>query len=105
MLILLITIGIGVTTFLVNQNILLRSNASTTEQPQNVRITNITDNSFSVSYETETQVIGSLNYGKDNKLGQQALDDRDQQAGSLVSHLMHNITVRNLTPQTKYYSQ
>jgi len=101
--ILLITIGIGVTTFLVNQNILLRSNASTTEQPQNVRITNITDNSFSVSYETETQVIGSLNYGKDNKLGQQALDDRDQQAGSLVSHLMHNITVRNLTPQTKYY--
>jgi hypothetical protein len=101
--ILLITIGIGITTFLVNQNLLLRSNASETEQPQNVRITNITDNSFSVSYETGTQVIGSLNYGKDNKLGQQALDDRDQQTGSLVSHTAHNITVRNLDPQTKYY--
>jgi hypothetical protein len=101
--ILLITIGIGVTTFLVNQGVLLKSNASATEQPQNVRITNITDSSFSASYETDSQVIGSLNYGKDNKLGQQALDDRDQQTGSLASHKIHNITARDLDPQTKYY--
>ena len=101
--ILLITIGVGVTTFLVNQGVLLRSNASVTEQPQNVRITNVTDNSFSVSYETDIQVIGSINYGKDSKLGQQALDDRDQQTGSLNSHKIHNITARNLDPQTKYF--
>lgn len=101
--ILLITIGIGITTFLVNQGALFKSNASATEQPKNVRITNITDNSFSVSYETESQVIGSLSYGKDNKLGQQALDDRDQQTGNLASHKIHNITVRNLDPQTEYY--
>jgi hypothetical protein len=101
--ILIITIGVAVTTFLVNQGVLLKSNAMPTEQPQNVRITNITDNSFSVSYETDSQVIGSLNYGKDNKLGQQALDDRDQQTGSLASHSIHNITARDLDPQTKYY--
>jgi hypothetical protein len=101
--ILLITIGVAVTIFLVNQSTLFKSNASTTEQPQNVRITNVTDNSFSISYETEIQVIGSLNYGKNNKLGQQALDDRDQQTGSLGSHMVHNITVRNLDPQMKYY--
>jgi hypothetical protein len=101
--ILLITIGIGITTFLVNQGVIFKSNASTTEQPQNVRITNISDNSFSVSYETDSQVIGSLNYGKDSKLGQQALDDRDQETGKLDSHKIHNITVRNLDQQMKYY--
>jgi len=63
--ILLITIGVGITTFLVNQGVLFKSNASLTNQPQNVRITNITGNSFTVSYQTESKVIGSLNYGED----------------------------------------
>src|ERR1035437_3866186 len=101
--ILLITLGVGVTTFLVNQGILFKSNASLTDQPQNVRITNITDGSFSVSYETESKVIGSLNYGEDQKLGKSSLDDRDQQTGNLTSYNIHNITVRNLSPQKKYF--
>ncbi len=101
--ILLITIGVGVTTFLVQQGIIFKSRASVTEQPQNVRVTNITDNSFSVSYNTEDAVIGSVNYGKDSSLGQSGLDDRDQQTGTLATHKIHSITVRNLTAQTKYY--
>lgn len=101
--ILLITLGVGVTTFLVNQGVLFKSNASATDQPQNVRITNITDSSFTVSYQTEGKVLGSLNYGEDQKLGQPALDDRDQQTGNLTSYNIHNITVRNLSPQKKYF--
>jgi hypothetical protein len=101
--ILLITLGVGITTFLVNQGVLFKSNASLTQQPQNVRITNITDSSFSISYSTQDQVIGSLNYGADAKLGNPALDDRNQQTGTLTPYRIHNITVRNLTPETKYY--
>jgi hypothetical protein len=101
--ILLITLGVGITTFLVNQGVLFKSNASLTNQPQNVRITNIIDSAFTVSYETESRVIGSLNYGEDQKLGKSALDDRDQQTGSLTSYNIHNITVRNLSPQKKYF--
>src|ERR1035437_4722034 len=101
--ILLITLGVGVTTFLVNQGVLFKSNASLTDQPQNVRITNVTDNSFTVSYETENKIMGSLNYGEDQKLGQPALDDRDQQTGNLTSYNIHNVTVRNLSPQKKYF--
>ncbi len=101
--ILLITLGVGITTFLVNQGVLFKSNASLTDQPQNVRITNITGESFTISYETGSKVIGSLNYGEDQKLGKPALDDRDQQAGNLTSYNIHNITVRNLSPQTKYF--
>lgn len=99
----LITISVGITTFLVNQGSLFQINASPDQQPQNVRITNVTDSSFSVSYSTEGSVVGSINYGKDISLGQSGLDDRDQESGSLSNHKIHNITVRNLTPLTKYY--
>ncbi len=101
--ILLIVIGVGVTSFLVNKGVILVGQASPSANPQNVRITNITDNSFTVSYNTDAQVIGSVNYGKDQILGQTALDDRDQQTGSLANHKVHSITVRNLSPTTKYY--
>ncbi|MCL5435214.1 MAG: Ig-like domain-containing protein [Patescibacteria group bacterium] len=100
---LLIVIGVGVTSFLVKQGVIVVGNASPSTNPQNVRITNITDNSFTVSYNTDGEVIGSLNYGKDQNLGQTALDDRDQQTGTLVNHKIHSITVRSLSPVTKYF--
>ncbi|MCL6096791.1 MAG: Ig-like domain-containing protein [Patescibacteria group bacterium] len=100
---LLIVIGVGVTSFLVKQGVIVVGNASPSTNPQNVRITNITDNSFTVSYNTDGEVIGSLNYGKDQNLGQTALDDRDQQTGTLTNHKIHSITVRSLSPVTKYF--
>ena len=101
--ILIITIGVGITTFLVSQSTLLKSNASLSDEPKDVRITNVTDTSFTVSYATDEQVAGSLNYGKDKNLGQSALDDRDQQSGNLANYNMHNITVRLLSSQTQYF--
>jgi len=100
---LVITIGVGITTFLVSQNTLFKSNASLSDQPKAVRITNVTDTSFTVSYSTDGQVSGSLNYGKDKNLGQSALDDRDQQTGNLANYNIHNITVQLLSPQTQYF--
>ncbi len=101
--ILVITISVGVTTFLVNQSTLFKSNASLSDQPKDVRITNITDTSFTVSYSTDAQVSGSLNYGKDINLGQSALDDRDEQSGNLANYNIHNITVHLLSQQTQYF--
>ena len=95
--ILVIVIGVGVTTLLANQSTLFKSNASLSDQPNNVRITNITDTSFTVSYSTDSQSPGSLNYGKDKNLGQVALDDRDQQSGNLANYNLHNITVQRLS--------
>jgi hypothetical protein len=101
--ILVITIGVGVTTFLANQSTLFKSNASLSNQPKNIRITNITDTSFTVSYSTDKQVSGSLNYGKDQSLGQSALDDRDQQSGNLANYNAHNITIQRLSQSTQYF--
>lgn len=100
---LIIIAGIGITTFLANQSTIFRLRANLSDQPKDVRITNITDTSFTVSYTTDGQVPGSLNFGQDKNLGQSALDDRDQQSGNLANYNIHNITVPRLTQQTKYY--
>lgn len=97
-----ILLGIVATTFLTNSAQLTQINASNSSQPKDVRITNVTDNSFTVSYTTDSPVSGSINYGKDKNLGQSSLDDRDQKNGKINNYLIHFITVKNLTPFTKY---
>lgn len=100
--ILLIVIGIGITSYLVKTGVILTSKAGPSETARNIRISNITDNSFTVSFTTEEAVIGSLNFGKDKNLGHTALDERDEQ-GILREHKIHYITVKNLDPSSDYY--
>lgn len=99
----ILVIGIAVTSFLVRNNIPFFSQASIGENPQNVKITNITDTSFTVSYITSDLVAGIVSYGITPTLGQTALDDRDQLTGSVASYNVHHVTVRNLKANTKYY--
>ncbi|MDO8620955.1 MAG: Ig-like domain-containing protein [Candidatus Levybacteria bacterium] len=99
----MIGIGIIITSLLVKSGVIFISRAGPSQTPTDVRISNIQDSSFSVSYTTEDQVIGSINFGDSKNLGQSALDNRDQQTGSVSPHRIHNITVRGLNPSTKYY--
>src|SRR3989344_8406201 len=99
--ILLIAIGIGITTYLVKSGVILTIKADPTDTAQNIRISNVTDKSFTVSFTTEALVIGSINFGKDKNLGQTALDDRDQ--GVLKEHKIHYVSVKNLDSSTNYY--
>lgn len=97
-----IVVGIGLTVYLASRGTTITTKASPSETPQNVRISNITNNSFTVSYTTEAQVIGSINYSTDKTLGQTTLDDRDE--GGVVSpRLTHHATVKNLNPSTTYF--
>ena len=100
---LLIFLGIGLTTFIINKETLFQINATPTEQPQNVRITNIMDTSFTVSYTTGGKISGSVNYGKDQGFGLSALDTRRKQSEGVKDYQIHNIEINNLTPLTKYY--
>lgn len=98
----MILVGIGITTYLVGTGTIVTTKAGPTENPQNVRITNITGDSITVSYTTQAQVIGSVNYGRDENLGQTTLDDRDVN-GNVVPRFTHYITIKNLEPLTDYY--
>ncbi len=99
----IITIGIALTSFLVKNGTIFIGQASPTDIPQNVKITNISDTSFTISYKTKEDSIGSVNFGKDKNLGQAAFDLRDQKQDLTLPHKIHMITVKNLTPETRYY--
>lgn len=100
---LLIAIGIGVTSFLVSRGIVTFSRAAPSQDPQTTRITNISDVAFTVSYRTTGAVPGSIAYGKTKDLGLVALDERDQVAGSAKNYQIHSITIKNLQPSTQYF--
>lgn len=70
--------------------------------PQKVRITNVADNKFSVSWITTTSTSGSVEYGKTGeKLDKTASDERD--SGSTPgSYTTHHVTIDSLQPNTSY---
>lgn len=96
---LLISVGVGV--YLVKQHQTGRSNASVEEQPKEIKITNISDNSFSVSWLTDKATAGFIVYGETDKLGLTASDDRD--STGQTARFTHHATVKNLNPTTVYY--
>lgn len=97
--------GLGVGIYVVNQGTGgFLPKASPESTPKNVKITNITDSSFSISFLTDSATPGYVKYGTEaNKLQQQTSDDRDQLSGSVGQFTTHHITLRNLTPATPYY--
>jgi hypothetical protein len=72
--------------------------------PQQVKITNITDTGFVVSWVTTEPTIGFVRYG-DTAIGlsKTATDDRDQLAGSSGQYRTHYVTIQGLTPSQTYY--
>lgn len=96
---LVISLAIVGTTFLVGQRTFFTQEAAPSSDPMEIRITNVTDSSFTVSYYTNSSVPGSLNFGK-GSLTQTIVDDKDKNA--IVEHKTHSFTVKNLTPLTKY---
>jgi len=79
-----------------------RATPSTT--PNRIKVTNVTDNSFTISFLTDEETPGFVKYGSQaNDLNSQASDDRDQLTGIVSDFQMHHITVRGLQPTTTYF--
>jgi len=97
----IITLAIGVTSYLVGQTTFFTGRASPTGIPQNVRITNISDTSVTVSYTTAGFVLGTLNFGKDANLGQTITDEKDKD--QIKEHKIHSFSINNLSPTTRYF--
>ncbi len=69
--------------------------------PTKVRITNLGDNKFSVSWVTNSEIEGAIEYAPvGEKLSQKARDDRD--GGGAGKYLTHHVTIDELQPSTQY---
>lgn len=81
----------------------LLTKAGPTATPQNVRITNKTDHSLTVSWISDTPVVGAVEYSNNpTKLEMTARDKRDV-TGSAGSYTTHLVEINNLGPNTIYY--
>lgn len=101
--VILILIFIPLTTFILKNQTIFKSKASNSQKPQDIKITNISDKSFTVTYQTDESVTGTISYGKDKKLGESEFEDVDKEKGSFSPKKIHSISLKRLMPSTKYY--
>ncbi|MDP3941754.1 MAG: Ig-like domain-containing protein [bacterium] len=98
--ILLLVGGLGFASYLANTSLKITSFASPDEKPQDIRITNITDTNFTITYTTAKAVLGSITYGTTTP-SQTAFDDRDKN-GAPTQYTAHEISVSSLKAKTTY---
>ena len=75
----------------------VKINASVEESPKNVRITNITDSSFSVVWITDKKNIGFIQYGENSSLKNIAPEK------TIKLSYTHLVEIKNLAPETSYF--
>ncbi|HUS59815.1 MAG TPA: fibronectin type III domain-containing protein [Nevskiaceae bacterium] len=101
LLILLIGVTAGVILISQGTNRFLR--ASPEIIPKQVKITNIAENSFTVSWITDSQTAGFVKYGSDKELPFIAKDERDEGTEESGNFLTHHVTFKELKSATAYY--
>lgn len=82
----------------------LGTGAAPEEAPQRVRLTNVTDTSFVVSWTTEKAVAGYVSVREDRfgAFERVLSDDRDQELGLITNYFTHLVTVKGLRANTSY---
>lgn len=98
----IIIAGIALTSFFTKRGVPFIGKASLSETPENIRITNITDSSFTISYTTASEVLGSITYGQSDKMENTAIDNEDKTT-NVKPRTIHTITVTNLSSKTTYF--
>lgn len=68
--------------------------------PKNIRITNIEDTSAAISWITNSETAGFVQYFTEGNPMQTVSDDADSKSPS--STLLHHVSLKNLTPETTY---
>lgn len=94
----LLVLGLSAAVFLVRNKQIFRLGASSDEVPKDVRISNISDSSFTVSWTTNKETVGFIVWGDTDKKV-----DRIEEDTIGTSGLTHYVTVRSLSAQTNYF--
>lgn len=96
----ILILGLLVGVYLVSQTTSLFSKADVSTAPSEIKVSNISDNSFTVSWLTGKLTTGFIKYGSE-ALEETMQDDRD--LGSQELRVTHHVTIKNLEPGKTYY--
>lgn len=100
----LLAAGIGGGYYLITKNQTSGTKSNSEVIPQNITVSNISSEGFTVSWITSAPTIGSVKVGEtENKLNKIFLDSRDKISGDSKKYLTHFVNVENLKPQTTYF--
>lgn len=95
--IILLVLGLTGVVFLANNTTQFQGRAAPNEEPKNIQISNVTSNSFTVSYVTDSEVLGSIQYGTSER------NQPNQETSGSTASQLHIITVEGLSPNTTFY--
>lgn len=100
----IIIIGIIIGVFLVLQGKTFITHAYPDLTPKNITISNISDNSATISWETDGATVGFVTYGQESSEENPVLDERDgiPPNGKPNPHTTHYVIIKKLMPKTEY---
>lgn len=96
--ILLLFAGVFAGVFLLKNNQIFKIGAGPTIAPKDVRISNLTDSSATISWITDDQTTGFVSYGTSKNVG--TLVNETENDNKFVTH---SITLTGLNPNTEYF--
>ncbi|MDP3994668.1 MAG: fibronectin type III domain-containing protein [bacterium] len=101
--ILIFTALVGISVYVVtNKKVYLLTKADPQAIPKSVKITNISENSFSVSWYTDKPTGAFIKYGdQPSKLNQTLVYENHET--ETITREIHHFTLKNLRPKTIYY--
>lgn len=90
------------TLFSLRDRITITSRAGPDTVPHNIEITNVSDESISISFITTQPTKGYISFNQTDGSTDLILDDRDKSSGNAKEYSSHLITVNRLAPETEY---
>lgn len=96
----IIILGLTSGLYLVLRQQSFLSQAAPSLVPQNITLTNQTEDSMTISWQTNSPSVSFVTFGQSNPGEQTVLDSKD--ATSPKPHLTHYVILKNLLPQTRY---
>lgn len=93
--------GIAGGTFLVNKVQIFKSQANQSNTPKTITLVNVSANSASIYWQTDSPTTGFIEAGSSYSLGLTFRDERDSSTPTV--HQLHFVTLTNLIPNTTYY--
>lgn len=97
--IILLIAGVFAGVFYINMRQIFRIGASTSNQPKDVRISNISDTGATVSWTTDSQTSDFLTWGE----SQGSIGKVEQESASGERYFTHSINLSGLAPSKSYF--